>query len=271
MARKKKSEPESNGATALLEPPRGLPVDADGNAIVESPPVEQATEAPAVEPSTFTNLDEAQAKYHEEISKSVQPVKTPPSDRERELEEWRNKVVANAEIVEERNKVWKQLAVETKEARESWEQAVSYGQAFIRTMPVHLPLFDKPVQPVASTNGKPEKPRKKDKGKATDEPLPAGDESWRSVSIDTLQLSSGICSKLLDAGLSTIGAITDWTTKGKRLEDIPGVGGASAGVIDAALEKFWADRRAAELQALRAKEAAPPVADEPAPALADVA
>ena len=100
---------------------------------------------------------------------------------------------------------------------------------FIRRSNEKLPLFDgKAVSPPAAETS---------------------DETWREVPIDTLSLECGlsesIVNKLVEAEITTIGKLADWTKSEKRLTDIAGIGGAKAEQIEAAMDKFWGSRPAA--------------------------
>lgn len=107
--------------------------------------------------------------------------------------------------------------------------------AFIRKSNEKLPLFDgKPVPPPPAE-------------------APAEDQSWREVPIDTLSLECGlsesIVNKLVEAEITTIGKLADWTKSEKRLTDIAGIGGAKAEAIEGAMDKFWGARPVAETSA----------------------
>jgi hypothetical protein len=73
------------------------------------------------------------------------------------------------------------------------------------------------------------------------------DESWRSASLlNDLGLPPGLCELLSEnpeKTIKTVGDITDWTSKGKNLTDIPKIGQSKADKIQDALEKFWERRQ----------------------------
>ena len=72
-----------------------------------------------------------------------------------------------------------------------------------------------------------------------------GDADWRALPVGTLKehgLAAAVVGKLEVAGLTTLGAVQDWTSSGKQLTDIDGIGGAKAEAIEDAYEKFWAAR-----------------------------
>lgn len=110
-----------------------------------------------------------------------------------------------------------------KGAKKLLEAEVDALRTFIRTKE-EMPLFD------------PKKPSANGDGHAT------GDEAWRDVPIEALTLSESLAEKLKDQGFKTIAHIADWSKKGHNLTDIAGVGAATAGVIEMALDTFWASR-----------------------------
>lgn len=72
---------------------------------------------------------------------------------------------------------------------------------------------------------------------------PADDDRWRGISIDDLDLPKTLRDKLRDADILDVGGIADWTSSGKMLTDIKGVGEKKAELIQDALEKVWASRQ----------------------------
>lgn len=71
------------------------------------------------------------------------------------------------------------------------------------------------------------------------------DDSWRStpiVELEILGLSKSIIQKLLDAGISTMGELADWSTETRKLEDIKGIGAKAADKISDATIRFYAER-----------------------------
>lgn len=70
------------------------------------------------------------------------------------------------------------------------------------------------------------------------------DDSWKPTPIIELDgLAEPIKNKLLDAGISTVGELADFTATGNLLTDVKGIGAAKAEKIEAALEKFWEGRK----------------------------
>src|SRR5690606_23383093 len=68
------------------------------------------------------------------------------------------------------------------------------------------------------------------------------DESWREVGIETLELGTRITKALTEAELLTIGSMADYSSSGKQLTDIAGIGPAAAETIDERMQQFWSER-----------------------------
>lgn len=75
---------------------------------------------------------------------------------------------------------------------------------------------------------------------------PADDDSWRSISVDDLDIPKSLKEKLKEQDFETVGHIADFTSKGKNLTDIKGVGEKKAEQLQDAMEKLWASRNASE-------------------------
>lgn len=73
-----------------------------------------------------------------------------------------------------------------------------------------------------------------------DDAAPAEPEAWRDDLISSLNLSTGTQAAMVDAGIKTIGDLSDWTASGKQLTDIPGIGEGKAEKINLALDAYWA-------------------------------
>jgi hypothetical protein len=80
---------------------------------------------------------------------------------------------------------------------------------------------------------------------ALESPQGDADESWRAVPLDVLEVSGAVLQKLHDAGLATIGDLSNFTSPGptghtKQLKDISGIGTVAVTKIESALDAFWA-------------------------------
>lgn len=87
------------------------------------------------------------------------------------------------------------------------------------------------------------KPESEESEDANAAPAALDDESWRKVTVKDLGISDAIADKLAanEPMLDTLGAIIDYTTAGRRLTDIAGIGAAKAEAIDEAITKYFAD------------------------------
>lgn len=68
---------------------------------------------------------------------------------------------------------------------------------------------------------------------------PPEDNSWRSVFLADLDIPTGIHSKLVDAGISTLGQLADFTTTGAPLTQVKGIGPAAVATMEAATTAYW--------------------------------
>lgn len=66
-------------------------------------------------------------------------------------------------------------------------------------------------------------------------------EAWRDFELSRLALTAAIVAALADAGLTTMGQLSDYTTSGKLLTDIPKIGKGKAEKIENACLAFWAE------------------------------
>jgi len=72
-----------------------------------------------------------------------------------------------------------------------------------------------------------------------DDASPMVDEAWKAVPLAELGLTGKLAESLTEAGLTTLGAIADYTASGKLLTDIAGIGPAKAEEIEKACEVYW--------------------------------
>lgn len=118
------------------------------------------------------------------------------------------------------------LAEQYKEKKQSFKAADSSLRAIIRRGPdaqLKLPL----------------------KSQDSDKPAQPGEEVWRPADIGELGLTKAIETKLRDAGINTMGNLSDYTTpKGngycQRLTDIKGLGEGAIEKIEEATSAYWA-------------------------------
>ncbi len=74
--------------------------------------------------------------------------------------------------------------------------------------------------------------------------LPIEDNAWKSVPLSELGLTGKLAESLAEAGLTTMGAIAEYTGSEKRLTDIDGIGPGKAEKVEQACEAYWAKNRA---------------------------
>lgn len=91
------------------------------------------------------------------------------------------------------------------------------------------------------------------------------DDSWRSVTLDYLDIPARIVQSLLEATINTLGDLADFTTSGKKLTEIKGIGKAAAEKITEAAEDYHRERLAS--QGATEVEAVEPTIDEVADAV----
>jgi hypothetical protein len=69
--------------------------------------------------------------------------------------------------------------------------------------------------------------------------LPIEDNAWKSVPLSELGLTGKLAESLTEAGLTTMGAIAEYTGSEKRLTDIAGIGPGKAEKVEQACEAYW--------------------------------
>lgn len=67
-----------------------------------------------------------------------------------------------------------------------------------------------------------------------------GGEEWRNFPVVELDLPEKVRTSLIYAELETVGAIADFTSSGKDLTELKGIGEATAEKVRDALDKVWA-------------------------------
>lgn len=193
-------------------------------------------------------------------SASPDPVATPPADEaaanpvpdavadppedlsalRAELERRRNhdRDVREAErLVNKREMEWQQAKAVAVEKRGLFNKAVASLRQVINRS--DAPLFKPALQSGPESAAA-----------ATESPAPApGADAWRAASIDELSLPDGIKEKLRAASidgralpepLDTLGAISDFTNRGRRLIDLDGIGQDKADQIADAMTAWFA-------------------------------
>ena len=241
---KRKSKAESNG-TAVMEPltvpgltygsPKGNveTEESEGPSDVIDLEFEETEDEDAKPGLTIVYDSDAgmfvnAADKPETLIPAVREVVTAIAEEALEAIEWQKRVRAKGQEVAALKGQLSYKAEEHKEAKKAWESASTELQQLVCREPKPLPLIDGAKARAAEVATQAEKPT------AT-----VADESWRDISVDELGLTIGLTANLSEGGLTTIGKIADWSTKGKLLTDVPGVGPAAAEKIQAALDAFW--------------------------------
>lgn len=151
-----------------------------------------------------------------------------------------------------------------KSAKKSWEAMVEQVLAMGRRNKEEHPLFDGKAEVNASFVPDGEvidadySLRQIGGPVLLDEHTASSDDSWKVIEVAELGrhgLSDGVITKLYDAGMSTLGAMANWSSSGKRLTDLPGIGESKAAEIEDALESFWIARASNEQKQGRKKSA----------------
>ena len=121
-------------------------------------------------------------------------------------------------------------------------------------MPVKIDEWTEPPPKPAETMNDPKQPN-----------LPlGGGEAWEQTPIESIGLKPKTCESLVNAGLTTVGKLADYTmVPNRRLSDIKGIGAGKVEEIDNALEKFWSQQKLAADKAAAAADT--PAESGPAP------
>ncbi|HAI12643.1 MAG TPA: hypothetical protein DCM28_13125 [Phycisphaerales bacterium] len=149
-----------------------------------------------------------------------------------DLRHYRKDLQKQAEIVSRRKSAWESSKLETADFKKSYEAA----QEQLHEMAMKdtsLPLFNQPDDgDVFEQNSD------------TATPTPDTDDKWREASLDDLgitgALADKLADKLVDAELDTLGKISDYTSAGKQLTDIKGIGPEKAELISDACADYFA-------------------------------
>lgn len=151
----------------------------------------------------------------------------------------------NSTVSEARAKL-DRVTIKHKAAKEELAECQDALNQFVSELGREYPLFDGVTADgeIRSANGTP-------KPEEATAPPDSDDKLARMEPIGRLAdhgLSVAIISKLLEAGIPSIGALADWTApppggQGKGLNELVGIGFTKAEKINAALDAFWIARR----------------------------
>lgn len=169
----------------------------------------------------------------------------PPSSNELSLlQRWANDVQdkqrGRAAYLQEIDRAKREL----KSAKTELEEYDAELFDFISRGPYQPTLFDQPAEPVGVAEFGPA--ASTDESTPSDDatlPLPVEEQADIAVKLSTpvaeLDLPRGVINALLEAGLSTVGEVGDWTKSGKELTDIKGIGQSKAEKILDACASVW--------------------------------
>lgn len=136
------------------------------------------------------------------------------------------------------------------EAQGEWEEAHSQAGALKKTMDLQQAKLNSVVADIAAIqagNFTPPLPFTGDLPTKA-ETNGQADEYWRGASLAEagFDIDKKPGKQLVEAGLDTVGKIADWSSSGKRLTDVTGIGEVAAEQVESTLEKFWASKRPTE-------------------------
>lgn len=83
--------------------------------------------------------------------------------------------------------------------------------------------------------------------RALNQPLPLF-EVWKATPVSELGLPDGIVAILNENNLDTVGKLAEYANSGKDLTQVPHIGENKAEAIRQALERFWKDRHADDVE-----------------------
>ena len=155
------------------------------------------------------------------------------------------------------------LKKQAKEAKADCDECQADINYHIDKLNEKHPLFD--AVRTAPAPPKPPPPPRDEAEPVVSDPAPTP-EAWRSTPVEDLHrlgcVPRGV-NALRKAGIATLGQLANWTSAGKRITEIPGVGEATGESIENATLAFWDERRKAELEAADASDAPESVETSP--------
>jgi hypothetical protein len=175
-------------------------------------------------------------------------------------------------IVKSREEELNRIAKVHKAARESLEEAVTALSLFLSDLDDDpLPLFPSKPTAVIAEAGKAPTAAPSPKAAPPAKPEPEDDKSWGTAAktklADGLKINPVTLTKLDDAKLYTFADLSEYSRKGGKLTDIPGIGEVHAETIRQAEAAFWREQQAELREKLKGD--AKPAAPDPAAALVE--
>lgn len=193
------------------------------NEAVESAEMSESTETQANESSDVAN--DATSESAESNGESPKPDKPAPLTRLQRLELHQQRILDANACVKEADFEWTAAKAAAKECKETYDDCVNHLRRVIEEDPdqYELPFPNDDTPAVSGESGE----------------VPKEDETWRATTLEQLGISGKLAEHLTEAGLTTLGAVADYTSQDKRLTDIPGIGAANEDKIANAMADYW--------------------------------
>ncbi|MFG0247413.1 MAG: hypothetical protein ACF8OB_00895, partial [Phycisphaeraceae bacterium JB051] len=208
---------------------------------IETPTPETTDDQPAVEDriETEDQVEETEADPIDEEQVVDDPVdeRTPEqieADKEHhklvDLQDWQKAVRKQAEICDKALQDWSSA----KDVAASKKKRYDTEAEKLRKMALEEPeetLFN-PRSDNGDVFGQ---------NSDTAKPAPDTEEAWRDATLDDLGITGALADKLVDAELDTLGKISDYTSSGKQITDIKGIGPEKSEFISDACANYFAE------------------------------
>lgn len=167
---------------------------------------------------TITHGDESVTVTPEALHEAAEKLSNAPAEDEPDDAELLAQIRDAETIVAEKENEFFRCKEEATNAKKDMEEAVYRLRRLIRAKDEKLPLFDS----AESANGKP----------VTD---------WRRIPLKDLKLNAGALKSLTDVGLTTMGAIADYSRANDGLTGIKGIRGEKASHVADRITAYWQD------------------------------
>jgi hypothetical protein len=161
-----------------------------------------------------------------------------------DLKHYRAALQKQADVVSDRKSTWEGLKQETSDAKKSYEAAQE--RLHEMTMEPLAPSLFNQSDDGDVFSQKTETPQANTA--STQSPKADEDEAWREATLDDLGIKGALADKLVDAELDTLGKISDYTSAGKQITDIKGIGPEKSEFISDACADYFAKHPVATKQ-----------------------
>lgn len=212
---------------------------------------EAAQQAPAE-----TQEQPAEAKAAEAAAAEAKPAENPPAAPVASKEPEGPSLYTKAEqshyheIVQRTARVQelRRVAIDkrriAKDARQEADAAADELHKFIRQGPdqqATLPFGDSDAKPPSVRRAARKAPKGDQSGEAAEPIKKLADESWKELPLEQAGIYGGSLVALHTAGIRTIGGLAQYTSEGRKLTEIKGIGPQGAERIVERMERFWAE------------------------------